>query len=95
MIDSSNKAVKITTNQYDKLIERIGEQDKILISNSGKLDKVIAALLGDEYSTEDGLIKQVKKQEKRIKILEVIYIGGAAIITVGGVIISIINKLNI
>jgi hypothetical protein len=65
------------------------------LNNQGtKIDKIYSALLGDEFC-EEGLIKRVEKQEKRIKILEVVYIGGSAVIMVGGIILGMMDKISI
>jgi hypothetical protein len=95
MNDTPTGASRFTKKNYDSLILRIDKQDEILASNGNKLDKILDALLGNEFSTEKGLIEKIRKHEKRIKVLEVVYIGGVAVITVGGIVIEIINKLNI
>lgn len=60
-----------------------------------KIDRMCDALLGGDFNPEEGLILQVKKIEKRVRILEKIYIGAVAVVTVGGVVLGIINKLGI
>lgn len=59
-----------------------------------QIDRLVSALLGDEYNPE-GYVTKIQKLEKRIKVLEVVYIGATAVITVGGVVISMLDKIKI